>query len=346
MYVSTLLDTIGAMALPSLTEPVEDNGYRWWYIDAISDDSRYALTAIVFIGSVFSPWYSWARKKGHTPALEHCSINLALYGPNGRWCMTERNAASVVRTPNHLQIGPSAMQLEGNSLVLNINEWSVPLPRRMQGQLRIELTDFDAKPVTLDSGQLHQWQPVAPRTRIKVHMNAPTLQWNGTAYLDSNAGCVPLEQTFSSWNWSRSHEQMNPAQTTIRYDIVERGQRTGRHTGQLTGQHTFDVDQNTLREVSGENDEHRDMPSTFWFRVPRQTRCTADAEIQQLETLEDTPFYSRSRYVEQNASRMNHVVHESLYLDRFDHPITRSMLPFRMPRIPHPVNPERVKNHA
>ena len=41
--------------------PVPDGGYAWWYLDALSDDGRHGLTVIAFIGSVFSPYYAWAR---------------------------------------------------------------------------------------------------------------------------------------------------------------------------------------------------------------------------------------------------------------------------------------------
>ena len=34
---------------------VRPGGYAWWYFDAVSDDGTRALTAIFFIGSVFSP---------------------------------------------------------------------------------------------------------------------------------------------------------------------------------------------------------------------------------------------------------------------------------------------------
>jgi carotenoid 1,2-hydratase len=51
----------------------------------LSDDGRHGLTLIAFVGSVFSPYYAWARRRGEAPALNHCSINVALYGPLGRW---------------------------------------------------------------------------------------------------------------------------------------------------------------------------------------------------------------------------------------------------------------------
>src|SRR5579883_2096516 len=40
--------------------PVPDGGYVWWYLDALSDDGVFGLTAIAFLGSVFSPYYAWA----------------------------------------------------------------------------------------------------------------------------------------------------------------------------------------------------------------------------------------------------------------------------------------------
>ena len=40
------------------------DGYVWWYVDALSDDGRHGLTLIAFIGSVFSPYYALARRRG------------------------------------------------------------------------------------------------------------------------------------------------------------------------------------------------------------------------------------------------------------------------------------------
>ena len=38
-----------------------------------------ALTLIAFVGSVFSPYYAWARRRGQADAENHCALNLALY---------------------------------------------------------------------------------------------------------------------------------------------------------------------------------------------------------------------------------------------------------------------------
>ena len=63
---------------------VAPGGYRWWYVDALSDDGQHGLTLIGFIGSVFSPYYAWARgASGLAEAENHVALNVALYGPRG-----------------------------------------------------------------------------------------------------------------------------------------------------------------------------------------------------------------------------------------------------------------------
>ena len=42
---------------------IPPNGYGWWYMDGLSDDGTKAVSVIAFIGSVFSPWYSWSGRK-------------------------------------------------------------------------------------------------------------------------------------------------------------------------------------------------------------------------------------------------------------------------------------------
>ena len=74
--------------------------------------AQHGLTLIAFIGSVFSPYYARARRRGAADPLQHCAVNVALYGPRGkRWAMTERGRAAVARTPSSLAIGRSALRL-------------------------------------------------------------------------------------------------------------------------------------------------------------------------------------------------------------------------------------------
>ena len=67
-------------------------GYGWWYVDGVSDDGAHGITIIAFVGSVFSPYYKWARGRRQPPdPAHHCALNVALYGRGGkRWAMTWR----------------------------------------------------------------------------------------------------------------------------------------------------------------------------------------------------------------------------------------------------------------
>jgi carotenoid 1,2-hydratase len=77
---------------------VPSGGYRWWYLDGLSDDGRHGLTIIGFVGSVFSPYYALARRKGGADPENFCALNVALYGEGGhRWSMTERGRRFISR---------------------------------------------------------------------------------------------------------------------------------------------------------------------------------------------------------------------------------------------------------
>ena len=315
------------MAVPSFTDPVADNGYRWWYLDAVSDDNEHAITVIVFIGSVFSPYYARARKKGNASAAAHCAVNVALYGAPWRWCMTERAQNSTTSSAHHLSIGNSMMEVTPQgTLKVCIDEIAVPFPARLRGELSIELPDYDLDAHCLDDGGLHFWQPVAPQTRINVDFEKPDLHWQGAAYVDSNYGSAPLEDSFRSWVWSRTHT--HDRQTVILYDVVDRQGNSSTRSlcyapdGTLTQHHAATV---------------QSLPATRYWRVPRQARTADNASIEQLQTLEDTPFYSRSRFCERQGGQLQTTIHESLYLDRFKTPWVQCLLPFRMPRSARPV---------
>jgi len=313
------------MPVPSFTHPVPDNGYRWWYLDAVSDDDQYAITVIVFIGSVFSPYYARARKRGCAPASAHCAVNVALYGAPWRWCMTERTADSMRASEKQLSIGKSYIRIEGRKLHVEVDEIAVPFPSRMRGHLVIDLPDYDLKAHPLDSDSSetagHFWQPIAPQTRIEVSFKQPSLTWKGSAYVDSNYGDVALESSFRSWVWSRSHGADNT--TSILYDVIDRQGNTSKRSFQFAAD-------GSLTPFDAPQVHH--LPKTRYWRIPRTVRTARGASIANVQTLEDTPFYSRSRFMEQHQNERQITVHESLNLDRFDSFWVRSLLPFRTPR--------------
>lgn len=113
-------------------------GYLWWYLDALSDCGRYGLSIIAFVGSVFSPYYAWAQRRGAQPdANDYCCLNVSLYGPARRWTMTERGARWCGRDATRFELGPSALQWHGDHLSIDINERAVPLPWPVRGQVRV-----------------------------------------------------------------------------------------------------------------------------------------------------------------------------------------------------------------
>jgi carotenoid 1,2-hydratase len=305
---------------PSFADPVPDGGYAWWYVDALSDDQVHGLTIIAQIGSVFSPWYAWARKRapGAVAATNHCTMNTVLYGGGGkRWAMTERHAHSVRRETQRLRIGPSAMEWDGDCLTVRIDEITAPLPARLRGTVRIFPGAIAGHVVRLDAAGRHCWSPVAPRARAEVRMENPARRWAGDAYFDMNWGARPLEEDFAEWHWSRAQL---PDGTAVIYDV---GRRDG--TRFVTALR-YNVDGSSAEfppppEVS--------LPRSLW-RLPRRTRSDAGARV--ISTLEDVPFYARSVVQTEMLGHRLTAMHEQLSLDRFDTPWMRLMLPFKAPR--------------
>ncbi len=174
---------------------VPRDGYAWWYVDALSDDGRHALTIIAFLGSVFSPYYAHATHRlrrrgdrGGADPLQHCALNVALYGrPGARWSMTERPAGAVRRTADRLAIGPSAIEATADGWRLSLDEVAVPIVRRIRGTIDVR---FGARPAhrdVLDAAGRHAWTVIAPRARIDVRCSVPDLAWSGTAYVDAQS---------------------------------------------------------------------------------------------------------------------------------------------------------------
>lgn len=301
--------------------PVARNGYVWWYLDALSDDGNHGLTIIAFVGSVFSPYYARARRRGAGEPENHCALNVALYGDGGkRWALTERSRTSLRRSSTSLTIGPSTVEWDGTALVVHVDEVTVPLPARVRGKVRLHPSSAVGHTYFLDRLGRQRWSPLAPCSRIEVALDRPGLRWSGTAYLDSNAGDAPLEEDFVGWDWSRARVKGG---TAILYDIARRA-----------GDHCTLA----LRCDAGGRIEAFDPPpraplppGNLW-RIARCTRSESDAGTSVAQTLEDTPFYARSIVAARLLGQPVTAMHESLSLDRFRAGWVQMLLPFRMPR--------------
>lgn len=302
---------------PDWTRPVPDNGYAWWYVDALSDCGRYGLTIIAFIGSVFSPYYAWRRRRGPTPARNHCALNIALYGPGGRWAMTERGRSQP--EAHGWRIGPSRIERRDDGLRLHIDERCAPLPRRLRGEVHLQVQSGLEQALPLDAQGHHLWHPWGANARIRVDLQHPDLQWSGRAYADHNRGCEALERGFRRWHWSRFHQGDG-----CRIIYAAHPRRDAARSLDLL------IGPSGLQPLQTQAPE-RQLRRGFWG-VDRPIFSEAPPVL--LKALEDAPFYTRSQVRCELDGQLLEGVHESLDLDRFAHPLVQMMLPFRMPRRP------------
>ncbi len=308
-------------AAPEFDRAVPPGGYAWWYLDALDEDGRCGLAIIGFIGSVFSPYYAFARQRGPADPLNHCALNVGLYLPQGNcWTMTERPRASVSRSATELVIGPSALQWDGSGLRIDIDELTVPLPRRIRGRVLVHPrvafdTDF-----ALDSDGAHRWGPMLPCADVEVVLESPALRWRGTGYLDANFGNGPMEQAFSYWQWTRAH--LPGDVTAVTYDaqpLAGPARSLALHIDR----------RGTLQ--SGPPQPHTALPRTRWG-LRRSVAVDPGSTPTVVKGLEGGPFYARSLLGLRLRGDPVLAMHETLSLDRFAAPWVQAMLPFRMPR--------------
>jgi carotenoid 1,2-hydratase len=245
---------------------------------------------------------------------------VALYGDVKRWAMTERGTGDLHATPQRLEIGPSHMQWDGTSLTITINERCMPDQRRLCGTIRVTPPALIDHEVTLDTAGRHRWRPFAPKARVAVALESPSLQWSGTAYFDSNNGDDPLEHGFSKWSWSRASHGND---TLVLYDATRRDGTS------LALARIFHKEGGTT-DVAAPPEAN--LKTGLWG-VARPTRADPGTTPSLLRRLEDAPFYTRSEIRTVLLGREAHGVHESLDLERFSQRWVQVLLPFRMPRI-------------
>jgi carotenoid 1,2-hydratase len=146
------------------------------------------------------------------------------------------------------------------------------------------------------------------------------MRWQGNAYIDTNTGQAPLEDTFSKWTWSRAHLQRR---TAVFYDI---SRRSG---GPLSLALLVNED-GSMAELLPPPPTAT-LPSTRWH-LERSTRADAGHAPQLVRTIEDGPFYARSLIASHLGGEIAEVMQESLSLDRLRQPWIRTMVPYRNPR--------------
>ena len=267
---------------------------------------------------MFSPWYRWSgRKRPHN----HVCINVATYGPGGRFTMTDRGETALRQSRDVFEVGPSKLTWAGDRLVIDIDEMaSPPLPGRVKGRITVRpsaLTDVEL-PLMEDGG--HVWRPFAPTAAIEVDLNRGW-QWTGHGYIDANFGTRALEADFSYWTWGRYPV---PGGSACFYDAERRdGGRLG-----VGVKFTEDGKLETI-----EVPRKAPMARSLWA-VRREARSDPGFRPRQVKAMLDAPFYSRSVVRTRIGGVETDGVHEALDLDRFASPLLKPMLAVRVPRRP------------
>jgi carotenoid 1,2-hydratase len=160
------------------------------------------VSVIAFIGSVFSPWYRWSGRKDPE---NHVCINVATYGPGGRFTMTDRGRAALRQSEERLR-GRALLDALGgrpagdrHRRMSARRRWSRPRARTITRHA----LGADARRIAADEDGAHVWRPFAPVADIEVDLDAKGWQWSGHGYFDANFGTRALEEDFSFWTWGR-----------------------------------------------------------------------------------------------------------------------------------------------
>jgi carotenoid 1,2-hydratase len=296
---------------------VPRNGYAWWYIDGLSADGTRAVSVIAFIGSVFSPWYAWS---GRRSPENHVCLNVATYGPGGRFTMTDRGRDALRQSETTLTIGPSAMRWEAGALVIEIDEISSPpMISRVRGTIRVTPAALTSVEMPLTPDGAHVWRPFAPTCEIEVDLGATGWQWDGHGYFDANFGTRALEQDFSYWTWGRFPTRTG---STCFYDAT-------RLDGSTLGVGiTFDKSGQATATTPPPKAR---MRRSLWA-VARDTRADPGYQPRQVQGMLDAPFYSRAAVRTRIDGEETVGVHEALDLTRFRSNLLKPMLAVRVPR--------------
>ncbi|MHA7826121.1 MAG: carotenoid 1,2-hydratase [Roseovarius sp.] len=283
----------------------------------MSDGGGRSLSVIAFIGSVFSPWYAWSGRRA--PENNVC-INVATYGPGGRFTMTDRGQSALRQSPDHFTVGPSSLHWTGEELVISINEISSPpLVSRVRGTIRVRPTALTSVELPLTEDGAHIWRPFAPTCSIRVDLEAQGWQWDGHGYFDANFGTRALEQDFSYWTWGRFP---TGGGSTCFYDAR-------RLEGSELGVGVQFDDRGHAQSITPPPKAR--MKRSLWA-LRRETRADSGAQPVQVQSMLDAPFYSRATVKTRINGEDTIGVHEALDLNRFRSPLLKPMLAVRVPR--------------
>lgn len=272
---------------------------------------------IGFVGSVFSPWYAWS---GRRCPQDHACINVATYGPGGRFTMTDRGRAALRQSRETLQVGPSRMHWTGRELVVEVDEWgALPMVTPVRGRIVFTPAALTTGAFRLTPDGAHLWRPFAPVGHIRVELSQGHV-WEGHGYHDANFGTRALEADFDTWTWGRYPLRDGAA---CFYDAVRRdGSRLAL---------ALRIGPDGSIAEAAPTPPLTPLARTLWG-IARDTRADAGARPRQVMRMLEAPFYSRSVVETVLWGERTRGVHEVLDLRRFRLPGIKAMLALRVPR--------------
>ena len=246
-------------------------------------------------------------------------MNVATYGPGGRFTMTDRGSSALRQSRDTLEIGPSKMHWNGRQLVIDIDEiGALPMVTRVKGRITLTPAAITNIEVALTPDGRHVWRPFAPTAQIEVDLTQGN-RWQGHGYFDANFGVKALEADFKTWSWGRYPVR---AGATCFYDAV-------RADGTTLALGITVARDGTVQEIAP-------PPLTVFKRtlwaLKRKTRADAGVVPKQVMPMLDAPFYARALVQTQLFGEVTIGVHEALDLTRFAKPWLKPMLAMRVPR--------------
>ncbi|MBN9688428.1 MULTISPECIES: carotenoid 1,2-hydratase [unclassified Corallococcus] len=295
-------------ALPAL--PDMAGAYRWFYADVTA--GPYSAVCIFMLGSLFSPRYSVAARRGGHP-LAYSAVNFALYhqGVRKLWVLSEYPRVEL-QGPGRLRIGRSTLTHAVDGTVrMDVDDGTAPWGRPVRASLTLRPLTGRGPEVQLMPGLPHYWQPLAPRAEARLEVSTLGVSAEGMGYHDTNHGQELLGARLSGWHWARTHHANH---TVVDYHLPD-GVAPVRMVAGANG----------VVCERGPNPEARPTSLTGWgLRVPAKMH-TGNEVVGAPRLLESSPFYARLESRRDALDTMGEVAD----FRRFHSPFIRWMAHFR-----------------
>lgn len=295
--------------LPALPEAA--GAYRWFYADVTA--GPFSAVCIFMLGSLFSPRYSVAARRGGLP-LEHSAVNFALYhqGVRQLWVLSEYPRAEA-ESPGRLRIGRSTLTYgDRGEVVMEVEDVTAPWGRPVSARLTLEPLTPVGQVVQLAPELPHYWQALAPRSLASLEVPSLGVDARGLGYHDTNHGEELLGARLSGWHWARTHGE---EATVVDY-----------HLPDGVPPLTMVADPHGVRITRASATEpSRPTSITGWgLRVPARLHAGGEV-VGPPRLLESSPFYARLEARRGALDSMGEVAD----FRRFHSPFIRWMAHFR-----------------